>query len=144
MSGAGPQHLFVYGILRREFDNDHAKLLRAHCRCVGEGAFEGRLFDVGTYPAAIAAPGSAMVRGEAYRILRPKPLFPILDRLEGCGPDDPEPHLYRRELISLRLDSGRGLLAWVYLYNRDPDRLEPIPHGDYAHYLGIGRKTPPK
>lgn len=144
MSESEPQHLLVYGILRREFDNDHAKLLRAHCRFLGEGAFEGRLFDVGTHPAAIAAQGSATVRGEAYRILRPKPLFPVLDRLEGCGTDDPEPHLYRRERISVRLDSGRGLLAWVYLYNRDTDQLRPIPHGDCARHLGFGRKSPRK
>jgi gamma-glutamylcyclotransferase (GGCT)/AIG2-like uncharacterized protein YtfP len=135
------QHLFVYGTLLRVFARDHARILRAHCRFLGEGGFEGRLFDVGSYPAAVARPKTGgNVRGELYRVIRPHLLFPILDRFEGCGGQDKEPTLYRREAIEIRLDTGRKLRAWVYLYNRDTDRLHPISHGDYAAYCGSDRK----
>ena len=140
-----PKHLFVYGILRRAFVNDHAKLLRAHCLFVGDGRFAGRLFDVGTYPAALADPErNSTVRGEVYQILRPSTLMPALDRLEGCGPSDPEPHLYRRETMEVELDRGRRLNAWVYLYNRSTEGLRPISHGDYVLHGNAGRKTRPK
>jgi len=138
---SAPQHLFVYGTLRRVFAHDHARILRAHCRFVGEGSFEGQLFDVGSYPAAVAVSATGGdVRGELYRVIRPDMLLPILDRFEGCGADDVEPTLYRRETVQVRLDSGRKLKAWVYLYNRDISGLRPIPGGDYAAYRGPGRR----
>ena len=136
-----PQHLFVYGTLLRVFAHDHARLLRTHCLFLGEGGFAGRLFDVGSYPASIAEPKSGRnVRGEVYRVIRPHLLLPILDRFEGCGADDKAPTLYRREAIEIRLDTGRKLQAWVYLYNRDTHQLHPIPNGDYAAYCGSDRK----
>jgi len=135
------QHLFVYGTLRRVFAHHHARILRAHCRLLGEGGFEGRLFDVGCYPAGVARPtGGRDVRGELYRVIRPHLLLPILDRFEGRGEDNDQPHLYRREAIEIQLDTGRKLRAWVYLYNRDTDRLRPIPGGDYAAYRVPGRR----
>ena len=136
-----PEHLFVYGILRRGFSNDHARMLRASCEFLGEASFHGKLFDVGSYPAAVASPEPGdIVRGEIYRMMRPRQLLPMLDRFEGCGADDAEPHLYRRESMEVRLDSGRKLSAWVYLYNRETDRLRPIHHGDYAAYRASGGK----
>ena len=137
----GPQHLFVYGTLRRVFAHDHARILRAHCRFVGEGGLQGQLFDVGSYPAAVASTGiGGDVRGELYRMIRPDLLLPILDRFEGCGADDEEPTLYRREGLEVRLDTGRNLKAWVYLYNRDTSGLRPIPGGDYTAYREPSRR----
>ena len=138
---SAPEHLFVYGTLRRVFTHEHARLLRAHCRFVGEGRFKGQLFDVGSYPAAVAAPDTgSTVYGELYRVNRPGLLFPILDRFEGCGADVEEPALYRREEMEVRLDAGRKLTSWVYLYNRDTSGLRPIPGGDYAAYRGSDRR----
>jgi len=135
-----PHHLFVYGTLRRVFGHEHARILRAHCRFLGEGELGGQLFDVGSYPAAVAGPETGgNVRGELYRVIRPDLLFPVLDRFEGCGADDEEPTLYRREMVKVRLDTGRKRSAWVYLYNRDTSGLSPIPGGDYAAYRGSNR-----
>ncbi len=135
---APPQHLFVYGTLRRAFGHPMARLLSSNGRYIGEARLDGRLYDVGAYPAAVAAqPGSGGVIGEVHALGRPRLVFRALDRFEGCAPEDPEPHLYVRQERDVRLDTGASLTAWVYLYNRAIGPLPEIPGGDYVrHRLG--------
>ena len=101
--------LFVYGTLRMGAGHPMYDWLTAHCRYLEMGSFQGRMFDVGEYPAVVADPsGQAWITGEIYTVLTPELLFPRLDRYEGCfkiepiepiganGGDDPR-SLYLRE-----------------------------------------------
>ena len=132
------QHLFVYGLLRRDFANPMGRLLQANGRRVGPGVLAGRLFDLGAYPAAVDAPrGASGVIGEVYALERPDYVLRALDRFEGCAPGDPEPHLYVREEREIALEDRGSTRAWVYLYNRETRGLPAVPGGDYArHRLG--------
>ena len=132
-------HLFVYGTLRQGSGHPLARLLATHARYVGRARFAGRLFELGSYPAVVPAPGGGEVVGELYRLIAPEMLLSLLDRYEGCneghneGPGSvPDPRAeYRRERRPVRLDDGTARDAWIYLYNRPTEGLRPIPHGDY-------------
>ncbi|MGR9088885.1 MAG: gamma-glutamylcyclotransferase, partial [Gammaproteobacteria bacterium] len=53
-----------------------------------------------------------------------------LDRYEGIGPEFRMPHEYQRQQQPVRLDNGRSVMAWLYLYNRPTAGLEIIEAGD--------------
>lgn len=64
-------YLFVYGLLKSDYDNEAAKTIRSHCTLIGEGYTFGRMFDLGTYPGIIYEKTSNLkVFGEVYRIDR--------------------------------------------------------------------------
>lgn len=115
------------------------KWLKAHCQYREPGRFQGQMFEVGEYPAVVAAPDeNAWVSGEIYRVLDPELLFPRLDRYEGCTDDGAngrkDPHsLYLRVEMPVNLESGGELPVWIYLYNQPTGRLKRIPGGDYLH-----------
>lgn len=132
---ADPIHLFVYGTLRRAAGHPMARLLRSSAHYVGEGWFSGRLYDLGSYPAAVAAPeGPGRVWGEAYRLGRSPRLLDALDRYENCGPDNPGQHPYERRVVEVRLARGGRILAWTYLYLRNVTGYRVVSDGDYVAY----------
>lgn len=128
--------LFVYGTLRRDPAHEMFHLLAKHARYVGDGTVSGRLFDLGEYPGMVASNDKSKVIGELYEIDRAKwrDVISRLDRYEGCSPDDPEPHEYRRELVNARLDSGAVLSAWAYVLNGWPATDQEIKSGDYLSW----------
>ncbi len=104
---------------------------------VGMGRFRGLLYDLGSYPAAVASadPGDT-VHGEVYRLHDPAATFAALDRYEGCALDDPTPHEYVRVSAEIRLDPGPTVLvSQIYLYNRPVDPFTRIESGDYLDWL---------
>lgn len=123
-------HLFVYGTLRSAggAPGGVSGLLEERAEKVGTGEIVGRLYEAGSYPAAV--PGDdGRVQGEVYRLEEPGRSLPVLDRYEGCTPDGEG--LYRREEVDVRMDDGASLTAWAYFYNRDASSLSEIPSGDY-------------
>ncbi|MEE8396651.1 MAG: gamma-glutamylcyclotransferase family protein [bacterium] len=126
------EFLFVYGTLRNGAAHPMLHVLNSHAVPMGPGRFCGRLYDLGPYPAAVADPsGQWQVVGEVYRILQPSPLFQQLDLYEGCAPDSPGPHEYRRSSEEVLLEDGRRLEAWIYLYLPPPPAAGQIESGDY-------------
>ena len=100
--------LFVYGSLKKGFDNHH--LLSKHAKRIGKaitvskfGMFEDSF---GNYPYLI--PGSQMrIHGELYEIQR-KELLEKLDRFEGY------PDYYERKKILVKTHRGT-VRAFVYI-----------------------------
>ena len=124
-------HLFVFGTLRHGHARGVESSLLRGAVLVGAAWMRGRLYLVADYPGAIDADDpSSVVRGEVWRV-EDERILPELDAYEECGPEDPEPHLYRRERRPVTLAGGRSVDAWVYLYNRSLAGLAVIPSGDF-------------
>lgn len=122
------EYLFVYGTLMSGMAASH--LLSDIARPVGRGRVQGRLYDLGEYPALVPGGPGDTVWGEIYRILRPANIRQI-DRYEGFDPSRPAP-LYRREATWVTLEDGASLQAWAYVYNRRlPANARLLPSGDY-------------
>lgn len=139
--------LFVYGTLRRDAPSGRSTLLGPGAEFVGYARMPGHLLDLGRFPGFVpvddrrwsgqrASEGSLKndpsVRGELYALTNPARTLPRLDRYEGCGPDDPEPHLFERMERTAVLESGGERRAWVYIYRGPTVRGSEIPSGDYA------------
>jgi gamma-glutamylcyclotransferase (GGCT)/AIG2-like uncharacterized protein YtfP len=79
-----------------------------------------------------------VVHGEIYALHNHLHyILRVLDEYEGCGPDDPQPTEFRRERVTIFLETGQEVSAWVYLYNRPTSELEVIPSGDYLKWLPL-------
>ncbi|MCX6590082.1 MAG: gamma-glutamylcyclotransferase [Acidobacteria bacterium] len=125
-----PEYLFVYGTLRSSHDNPFARRLRAESRFAGEGETSGALYQVDPRYPGLVLDGSGMVPGEIYELQGQAELLADLDQYEGCGADDPAPHEYTRQLISVWHCDGGELLAWAYIYQwsvADKPRLPDPP-----------------
>ena len=133
MKRQDPTCLFVYGTLRQDPSHEMFHLLAKHARYLGEARVPGRLFDLGAYPGMVWPDERRSVVGEVYEI-DPAEWDRVIERLdeyEGCGPSDPLPHEYRREIVNTRLSNGTGLNAWAYVLNRPPSETREIRSGDY-------------
>lgn len=95
-----PDFLFVYGTLRRRFDNEYARLLRASADFEREAAIRGRLHTLGAY-TAFAPDGDELVCGELYRLREPERTLEALDDYEG--------EEYERVVVEVE-----GSPAWIY------------------------------
>ena len=132
-------HLFVYGTLRRAAFHPMHSLLGS-AEFVGAGRFQGCLYNVGSYPAAVYSDDPAdTVHGEVYRLRKPAETLTALDRYEGCATDDPTPCEYRRASADVRLATGEVIPAQIYLYQWPVEGLTRIAEGDYLEWLA--RKT---
>lgn len=87
------------------------------------------------YPAVVPGGETEVVRGFALTYAPADwPLaLPFLDELEGV---DERPPLYTRVPVTLTLEGGAALDAWVYLYALE-ERLarpgvRPVPGGDWT------------
>jgi gamma-glutamylcyclotransferase (GGCT)/AIG2-like uncharacterized protein YtfP len=125
--------LFVYGSLRRGTGSAmHHRLARA-ADFVGEGTLPAVLL-AWKYPGVLPpTEPHERVRGEVYRLHAPAATLAELDRYEGCGPGDPEPHPYARREAPVALAGGGEVTAWVYWYVGDPSGSQVIPGGDYLN-----------
>ena len=126
-----PQYLFVYGTLMSASDHPMARMLAAAADRLGEASCAGWLYLVEDYPGLVDAEDShEVVFGELFR-LRDASVLSELDAYEGCGPGDPQPTLYVRELRHARLPDGTPVEAWVYRYNRPVSGLRRIVSGRF-------------
>lgn len=133
MTGDRPTRLFVYGTLRRDPSHEMFHLLAKYGRFAGDASVSGRLFDLGEYPGMISIDDAGRVVGELYEIDEANwdRVITRLDEYEGCSAGDPQPHEYRRELVSARLAGGLVLPAWAYVLNAWPAKPREIESGDY-------------
>ena len=136
-SDAGPL-LFVYGTLMSHADNAFAGMLAKHARKVCDATFQGKMYRVQqaqrpfVYPAVVASDDpSDVVHGEIYQ-LSSADIFETLDDYEACGPNTPQPHEYRRQVVEVRGADHQPVRAHIYLYARCTDGLEVIPEGVFG------------
>lgn len=115
------RRVFIYGTLRHAQRNAH-QMQGARYVGMQRSAPAFTLYDLGTYPAAVAG-GSTRLLGEVH-VVAPE-LLVRLDAFEGV------PELYRRERV--RMAYGE---AWIYVMKHVPRHARPIPHGDWVHWRG--------
>ena len=131
-----PGYLFVYGTLRKNSSGRVHPFLQHRADYLATASISGKLYNLQNYPGAIPCQASSQrVHGEIYRLHDAETLLQTLDKYEECATHFPAPHEYRRCRMPVTLPDNRSLIAWVYLYNRPVAGLEPIPCGDYHHYL---------
>jgi gamma-glutamylcyclotransferase (GGCT)/AIG2-like uncharacterized protein YtfP len=118
-------YIFVYGTLRRESNNEMSHLLMKYADFVDQASFRGKLYQVGNYPGAVSSDNpNDRVQGEVYQLHQAEVVLPLLDQYEEFGPKYPEPNEYLRQKLTVLLNSGRFVMAWVYVYNHSTDGLE--------------------
>jgi gamma-glutamylcyclotransferase (GGCT)/AIG2-like uncharacterized protein YtfP len=133
MDNYGNEFLFVYGTLRRDVKGGMYHLLAKYGDFVDKATYQGRLFKVASYPGMIPSHDPEdIVHGEVYQLHHADTVLPRLDRYEGCGPNFAEPAEYLRVKKDVSLRNGKAISAWVYLYNRPTEALEPIESGDFS------------
>ena len=128
-----PVYLFVYGTLRRGAGHPSHSLLTGGTELVGRGHMNGLLYEVDGYPGAVSSyvEGEYVV-GEIYRLLEPEAVLAALDDYEEAGESYAEPREYRRDRVMVKLEDGKEMVAWCYLYNRPTAGLRLIPGGDWC------------
>ena len=125
--------LAVYGTLRRGYRN-HA-LIEPGSAPVGDGFLPGRLLHIASplrryaYPGYLAD-GSGRVVVEVVDILD-EALWPSLDALERCRPEDPDGSEYVRRTAVAHV-GGQPLTCWTYVYNAEVDGYGQVPGGDWS------------
>ena len=122
--------LFVYGSLRRGAAGGMVRLLQPGTQPLGIGRMRGRLVDLGAYPGLVSA-SRGWVVGELHLLVETETVLERLDRYEGCGPDDRQPHEFERVQRPARRLTGGELPAWVYVFRGDPRPHRVIRSGDY-------------
>jgi gamma-glutamylaminecyclotransferase len=112
--------LFVYGTLRRGFENHQAYL--ADAPFVGKALTRNKfaLF-LDDFPYLLKNPAVSCIVGEIYQVDEATLLH--IDCLEG-HPDD-----YQRELTAVLTEQGEAHSAWVYFYPEPRGNL--VVSGDY-------------
>lgn len=139
------QSVFVYGTLKRQYLQQPrhwtavarpwlepiAPALLA-CVWLGPATVSGRLYRVSYYPALVPGDGAEQVSGELYQLPsgpQGEVLLQQLDAYEACSANDPQPHEYRRQCLSVRGSDGRLQPAWVYCYQWPVHGLTHLPAG---------------
>jgi gamma-glutamylcyclotransferase (GGCT)/AIG2-like uncharacterized protein YtfP len=126
--------VFFYGTLMTGFERRTRLGMDDRLRARGRGTIQGKLFDLGLYPAAVPS-ADGRVHGEVFEVDDPGPVLGALDDLEGYEPTSPEASLYVRRSVRATLDDGTELDAWAYFYNAPLGQAPAISSGDYLAYL---------
>lgn len=127
------EHLFLYGtLLPGEVTSETSGIVRRLKR-VGLATVQGRLYDFGEYPGAVLdRSAKTSIKGELFELPNDDSALKALDDYEEFNRTDRNSSLFVRTRTVAKLQDGRRLNAWVYVYNRDPAGARLIPSGDYS------------
>jgi len=140
---------FFYGTLIAGSNRGPASIVHERLRALGSATSPGRLAGIpdprGWYPAMLPSSerlGASLVHGVVYQALANFTVKDLarLDAYEGYDPDSEKSSLYRRNLVTVRLDGGGRMQAQTYIYNRRlPKGALPIDSGNFASWLADGK-----
>jgi gamma-glutamylcyclotransferase (GGCT)/AIG2-like uncharacterized protein YtfP len=127
--------LFVYGTLRQATGHEMAGFLARGTSLLGPARVRGRLYNVTWYPGMVEAVNDdEWVHGDVYELASPAPTLAMLDRYEGCAPEDGSAALFERRRSRAVLQTGETLFCWAYFYLGPVQDENRILSGDY--FLG--------
>ncbi len=120
------ESLFVYGTLRKGFDNEYAATLARSAHFAGRGRVRGTLYLIAQYPGLIlATEGDDWVIGEIYHLDDSGKTLRTLDHYEGS-------EQFQRVAAPVLMDSGAWIQAHVYIYAGDTSGKQRIASGDFV------------
>lgn len=125
-------NLFVYGTLMSAAGHAMGARLAREATLLGAASIQGRLYRIAWYPGLIDSPNALeRVHGELYALRDPVTSLAWLDAYEGlvAGAGDND---YARLERPVRPLAGAEVMAWVYLYQRDPDPRALIGPGRWS------------
>jgi gamma-glutamylcyclotransferase (GGCT)/AIG2-like uncharacterized protein YtfP len=130
-------HLFVYGTLMSTATGalgiGMRERLQREALLLGPAATQGRLYDLGRYPALVDSDNPAdLVHGEVFELQEPSKSFAWLDKYEGIVPGQHGHNEYQRVERPVRLARGEEITAWVYLYRKSVVRAPRIAAGRWG------------
>lgn len=137
MTDPGIYKLFVYGSLRSGFKSPAYEYVSRFFDFKGEARVRGKLFDMGSYPAATPSNDNSFIVGELYEIRNADEFswaIGQLDDYEGVSVEADEVQLYRREITEVYMNNA-VTHAWIYWYNGDVSGRPLIPTGDILTYV---------
>lgn len=123
------QYLFIYGTLLPDIAPDEIADTAKKLEIIGEGFVQGKLYDLGDYPAAVLNV-RGKIFGRVYKLPDNENILPELDEYEGYYPKKLSKSLYIRKKTKAYLD-GRTLPCWIYEYNRDITNAPTIESGNF-------------
>jgi len=116
------KYVFVYGTLKK---NKGANHFLSNAKFLGEGVIQGyEMYIVSYFPGIVK--GNGKVRGEVYEV--DEEILEMLDEYEGV------PYLYERIKETVKLDNGKEIEAYLYLYKGDISSLEKAPTNSTDEY----------
>jgi gamma-glutamylcyclotransferase (GGCT)/AIG2-like uncharacterized protein YtfP len=130
-------YLFVYGTLMSTatgaLGRGMRERLQREARLLGPASTQGRLYDLGRYPAFVDSDDPAdLVHGEVFALREPSKSFACLDRYEGIVPGNHGHNEYQRVERPVRLADGQEIFAWVYLYRKSVGGTPHIAAGRWG------------
>lgn len=137
MTSSGIYRLFVYGSLRSGFQSQMYEYISGYFHLIGEAKVKGKLYDLGSYPAAIPVKEENFIAGELYEVNKENEFSWVmgqLDDYEGVNIEPGEVQLYRREITEVYINTEVSH-AWIYWYNGDVSGSSVIASGDLIQYL---------
>jgi len=135
------EHLFAYGTLRPKSAPPSLLPFLRSASSLGAASVPGRLYNLGSYPGAIADPRDrspeSRIHGEVLKLPGLEAWLPVLDAYEGFDPAAQETSLFVRTRCTATLVSGQALTCWIYLYGRSPPARAHIPSGRWEGRSGL-------
>ncbi|MCY7420650.1 MAG: gamma-glutamylcyclotransferase [Chitinophagaceae bacterium] len=129
--------LFVYGSLRSGFKHPAYEYISRYFMLIGAAKVKGKLYDMGSYPAAIPTQENFFILGELYELKYEKEFdwaFEQLDDYEGVHPENNEQSLYIRQQATVFVN-GETTTAWMYWYNAPIYDQPLISSGDVIEFI---------
>lgn len=106
---------FVYGTLKEEgyFATEFDEFRMGSEKAVVHNT---ALYDLGNFPCLV--PGDSIVSGEVHEYSYPDTVLDRMDLIEGYREND-DSSLYIRKRMEVVTESGKRLIAFVYLFNQE-------------------------
>ena len=128
-------YIFVYGTLRGDSPTGAHREYLQHSDFVAPAKIRGRLFLIDYYPGLMhdenaLTDNEQWVTGEVYLLQDQKQLHQ-LDVYEGCAPNSPRPHEYKRTIVKATLPNKEVMETWAYIYIGETASLKRIDTGDF-------------
>ncbi len=130
-------NIFVYGSLRSGFQNPAYGYISKHFTLTGHAKVKGKLYDLGSYPAAVPTEEESYIIGELYAHKKPAEFswaIGQLDEYEGLTPDEDDVQLYERKRVTVYCNDTTTE-AWIYWYTGQIDDQPVIPSGDVFDFI---------
>jgi gamma-glutamylcyclotransferase (GGCT)/AIG2-like uncharacterized protein YtfP len=133
------QQLFVYGSLRSGFNHPAYAYMADNFLLLGKAKVNGKLYDMGEYPAALPSGEDMFIYGELYQLREDRDFDWVIaqvDAYEGLDAEPGETPLYRRDKTKVYINETTTT-AWIYWYNKEVYDSPVIASGDILDYLRL-------